>query len=107
MAHQGLQVLSQFRVGDGYPLSSTLCVLTSRPAHDLLGLASEVGEHGAGIVEVLEGVADVFHLILQELRAAYSEGPEEETNDHAFFGSLTMGRKIVNEIIFICGFSVY
>ena len=59
MAHQGLQVLSQFRVGDDYPLSSTLCVLTSRPAHDLLGLASEVDEHGAGIVEVLEGVADV------------------------------------------------
>lgn len=106
MAHQGLQVLSQFRLGDGYPLSSTLCVLTSRLAHDL-GLASEVGEHGAGIVEVLEGVADVFHLILQELRAAYSEGPEEETNDHTFFGSLTMGRKIVNEIIFLCGFSVY
>ncbi|XP_069977503.1 TBC1 domain family member 15 [Penaeus vannamei] len=32
----------------------TLCVLTSQPAHDFLGLASEVGEHGAGIVEVLE-----------------------------------------------------
>ena len=59
MAHQGLQVLSQFRVGDDYPLSSTLCVLTSRPAHDLLGLASEVGEHGVGIVGVLGSVADV------------------------------------------------
>lgn len=41
-------------VGDDYPLSSTVCVLTSRPAYDLLGLASEVGEHGAGIVEVLQ-----------------------------------------------------
>ncbi len=66
-----------------------------------------MGEHGAGVVEVLESVADMFHLFLQELRAAYSEGSEEETNDHVFFSSLTVGRKIVNEIIFIGGFSVY
>ena len=57
-------------------------------------------------MEVLDSVVDVLYFFLHELRAAYSEGSEEATNDHAFFGSLTMGRKIMNKI-FISGFSVY
>lgn len=77
-------MFSQFRLRNDYSLSLVFHGATSRSAHDLFGLVSEVGEHGARMVELLKGVADVLYFFLQEL-AAYSEGSEEEFNNNAFF----------------------
>ena len=54
----------------------------------------------------LEGCDDVVDLILQELGAAYKQSTEEEANDHAFFRLPVVGGEEMNEIIFICGFSI-
>lgn len=50
-------------------LCLVLRVVPSRSVHSLFGLASEVGEHGARIMEVLEAVADVLHFLFQKLTA--------------------------------------
>lgn len=55
-------MFSQFRMGGDCSLSLVLRVVPSRSALDLFGLPSEVGERGARITEVLEGVAGVLHL---------------------------------------------
>lgn len=66
--------------------------------------SSEVGKHGTRVTEVLDGVADVLHFLLQELRTTDSECLEEETNDHVFLCPFAIGRGMVYKIIFICGF---
>lgn len=64
-------------------------------------------EQGARVTEELECVADVLHFLLHELRAADSKRSEEETADHAFFGSTVVGREMMYEIIYLSGLCVY
>ena len=105
-SHYGLQVVGHVGVGNDQTLWSLLWVLL-RSTADVLCLSPELKQHASWIFEALEDIDDVVDFVFQETWAAYSQCSKEETDDHAFFRLPVVGGEIVNEVIFICGFSIY